>query len=193
MASSTTGNSRSVRTKAGPVFSEATIVMAGCFPRATPNDERDDLQATPPAGSTGMPALLSVYDPGASGATSAPPPSAGDSIAAGPRDPPAISSTSVRGETRETLTPCPSPGGRAESSFPPLVVQAASLFQAAVAFVGDGCALVEDAEYRRRLDVCRNCDRRTGRRCAACGCWIGLKARGRAFACPLGRWEQQVR
>jgi len=59
--------------------------------------------------------------------------------------------------------------------------------------VGDGCALVDDAEYRRRLGVCHFCDRRTERRCTACGCWIGLKARGRAFTCPLGRWKQQDR
>jgi hypothetical protein len=55
--------------------------------------------------------------------------------------------------------------------------------------VGDGCALVDDAEYRRRLQVCHACDRRRGRRCTECGCWIGVKARGRAFICPLGRWQ----
>ena len=87
-----------------------------------------------------------------------------------------------------------SPGGRGESTaFPPIAAQVASLFHSAVAFVGDGCAVADDAEYRRRLDVCRNCDRRVGKRCTECGCWIGLKARGRAFTCPLGRWEQQVR
>ena len=58
-----------------------------------------------------------------------------------------------------------------------------------MAFVGDGLALVDDTEYRRRLDVCRTCDRRAGKRCTACGCWIGLKARGRAFTCPLARWK----
>ena len=106
---------------------------------------------------------------------------------------------------QSALTPCPSPGyGRgepaaqgaepaAQPAFPPLTTQAANLFQAAVAFVGDGCALVDDAEYRCRLEICRACDRRAGKRCTACGCWIGLKARGRAFACPLGRWEQQGR
>jgi hypothetical protein len=73
--------------------------------------------------------------------------------------------------------------------FPPLATQAANLFQSAVAFVGDGCAMVDEAEYRRRLDVCRTCDRRAGKRCTACGCWIGLKARGRAFTCPLDRWQ----
>jgi hypothetical protein len=76
-----------------------------------------------------------------------------------------------------------------QPAFPPLTTQVASLFQSAVAFVGDGLAIVDDAEFRRRLDVCRSCDRRAGKRCTACGCWIGLKARGRAFTCPLGLWQ----
>ncbi len=74
-------------------------------------------------------------------------------------------------------------------ALPHLTTQAADLFHSVVAFVGDGCALVDDAEYRRRLSVCHACDRRTGRRCVECGCWIGVKARGRAFECPLGRWK----
>jgi hypothetical protein len=76
-----------------------------------------------------------------------------------------------------------------EQSLPPLKAQASNLFQSVVAFVGDGCALVDDTEYRQRLETCRACDRRTGKRCTACGCWIALKARGRAFSCPLGRWR----
>jgi hypothetical protein len=76
-----------------------------------------------------------------------------------------------------------------EQSLPPLTAQATNLFQSVVAFVGDGCALVDDTEYCQRLQTCRACDRRTGERCTACGCWIALKARGRAFACPLGRWR----
>ena len=82
------------------------------------------------------------------------------------------------------LPACPVP----QPSFPPLTTQAANLFQSVVAFVGDGCALVDDAQYRQRLEVCRTCGRRNGKRCTACGCWINVKARGRAFACPLGRW-----
>jgi hypothetical protein len=76
-----------------------------------------------------------------------------------------------------------------EHSFPPLTAHATNLFESVVAFVGDGCALVDDTEYRERLETCRACDRRNGKRCTACGCWIALKARGRAFACPLGRWQ----
>jgi RHS repeat-associated protein len=97
-----------------------------------------------------------------------------------------------------SLTPCPSPEyGRGEPivaetaperSLPPLAAQATNLFQSVVAFVGDGCALVDEAEYRQRLETCRVCDRRHGKRCTACGCWIALKARGRAFSCPLGTW-----
>ena len=107
------------------------------------------------------------------------------------------------------LTPCPSPegrgepvahtrgpsprtvqgSGRAEHLFPPLVTQVSNIFQSVVAFVGDGCGIVHDAQYRQRLEICRECDRRTGKRCTACGCWINVKARGRAFSCPLGRWQ----
>jgi hypothetical protein len=79
-----------------------------------------------------------------------------------------------------------------QPAFPPLTAQVANLVQSAFAFVGDGLALVDDAEYRRRLDVCRTCDRRAGKRCTACGCWIGLKARGRAFRCPLDRWPEHT-
>ena len=91
-----------------------------------------------------------------------------------------------RGESSEPPKGTAVPAG--QPAFPPLAEQAANLFRATVAFVGDGFAMVDDAEYRCRLDVCRTCDRRAGRRCTACGCWIGLKARGRVFACPLGRW-----
>jgi hypothetical protein len=85
----------------------------------------------------------------------------------------------------------PTAEGAGQRAFPPLTTQAANLFQSAVAFVGDGLALVDDAEFRRRLDVCRTCELRAGKRCTACGCWIGMKARGRAFQCPLNRWQGQ--
>jgi hypothetical protein len=94
-----------------------------------------------------------------------------------------------RGE-KNALTLCPSPEHRrGEPELPPLATQAANLFQSVVAFVGDGCGIVDDATYRRRLEICSTCDRRTGKRCTACGCWINVKARGRAFRCPIGRWQ----
>ena len=88
-------------------------------------------------------------------------------------------------ELQQPLPPAPAPQQR----FPSLATQAANVFESAVAFVGDGFGVVDDAEFRRRLEICRACDRRTGKRCTACGCWIGVKARGRAFHCPIGRWE----
>jgi hypothetical protein len=57
----------------------------------------------------------------------------------------------------DSLIPAPLPAEEGESSalglsepvheqaFPPLTTQAANLFQAVVAFVGDGCGLVDDA------------------------------------------------
>ena len=97
----------------------------------------------------------------------------------------------TRGNALPSCVAAPTKSTRAinRPAVPPLTTQAVNLFQSVAAFVGDGCALVDDAEYRRRLTVCHACDRRTGRRCTECGCWIGVKARGRAFECPLGRWK----
>jgi len=72
---------------------------------------------------------------------------------------------------------------------PHLTTQASNLFQSVVAFVGDGCGIVDDTTYQRRLDICCKCDRLSGNRCAACGCFIYVKARGRIFRCPIGRWQ----
>ena len=62
------------------------------------------------------------------------------------------------------LTPCPSPERRGEHLLSPLTTQASNLFQAVVAFVGDGCGVVDDAQYRQRLKICRGRDRCTGNR-----------------------------
>jgi len=55
-------------------------------------------------------------------------------------------------------------------------------------FVSDGCKLVAADEYRRRLEICDGCEERRDNRCRRCGCRLSLKARGRAFRCPLGNW-----
>jgi hypothetical protein len=86
--------------------------------------------------------------------------------------------------------PAKSMGATNRPALPPVTTQAADLFHSVAAFVGDGCALVDDEEYRQRLQVCHTCERRAGRRCTECGCWIGVKARGRAFRCPLDRWDE---
>ena len=72
--------------------------------------------------------------------------------------------------------------------FPPMRMQAWNLATSLVAFISDGLRFVDADEYAARLAVCEACDRRRGRRCLECGCRIDLKARGRAFRCPLGRW-----
>ena len=78
--------------------------------------------------------------------------------------------------------------GAAQQAVPPLTTQAANLFQSVAAFVGDGCGIADDVAYRKRLEICRTCDRLKGDRCTACGCWIKAKARGRIFRCPIGQW-----
>jgi hypothetical protein len=79
--------------------------------------------------------------------------------------------------------------GVCQPTSPPLTAQAANLFQSVVSFVGDGCGIVDDTTYRHRLEICHSCDRLSGERCAACGCFINVKARGRIFRCPIGRWQ----
>ncbi len=78
---------------------------------------------------------------------------------------------------------------RNESSLPPSLARLAWNVGGALAdFVEDGFATVDKTEYRRRLEVCDSCDRRRGNQCLECGCFLKLKAGGRAFACPLGKW-----
>ncbi len=71
---------------------------------------------------------------------------------------------------------------------PPLLRQAWNLAAALTDFVADGCQTVSEEQYRQRLEICDGCDQRRGNRCMKCGCRLSLKARGRAFQCPLGKW-----
>lgn len=60
------------------------------------------------------------------------------------------------------------------------------------AFVSDGARLVDGAAYAARLEVCDACDQRSGNRCGSCGCLLALKAAGKAFECPLGKWPESA-
>jgi len=64
-----------------------------------------------------------------------------------------------------------------------------NLFRSLRAFMADGCYTLTAEEYRRRLMTCTHCGERDRSTCARCGCRLALKARGRAFTCPLGRWQ----
>ena len=59
----------------------------------------------------------------------------------------------------------------------------------AAAFISDGMTLVDQPTYAARLADCDTCESRSGNSCAQCGCSLTMKAAGRAFACPLGKWN----
>lgn len=71
---------------------------------------------------------------------------------------------------------------------PSLARQAWNLAESLAGFVADGCHLVSAEHYRQRLEICDVCDARRDNRCMKCGCRLSLKARGRAFKCPLDKW-----
>lgn len=64
-----------------------------------------------------------------------------------------------------------------------------NLTKSLAAFVADGCKTVDAEEYERRLTICDQCEHRRERRCLKCGCRIDIKARGRAWKCKLGKWD----
>lgn len=117
----------------------------------------------------------------------------------------------VCGYGRDTRIPIPmpfvrecgpeAPVVRAEPLMPPLHQQVWNLTKALVAFVADGCATVSKEVYSARLHAClapeggaehcenlineERCGRATG-----CGCYIAVKAKGRAWDCPRGKWTE---
>ena len=91
-------------------------------------------------------------------------------------------------ESRRDVLPAERPGRP-----PSLPRQAWNLARALAEFVADGCQTVDEAQYRLRLEICDACDARRGNRCLKCGCRLSLKARGRAFRCPLDKWPPSDR
>jgi len=75
-----------------------------------------------------------------------------------------------------------------QGRFPPLRRQVWNLARSLADFLADGCKTLTQEQYRARLEICDRCDQRRGNRCLKCGCRLSLKARGRAFKCPLGKW-----
>jgi hypothetical protein len=57
-------------------------------------------------------------------------------------------------------------------------------------FISDGCRTVSKDEFEERLKVCDSCEFRNANSCTQCGCRLNLKARGRAFRCPVNRWPE---
>ncbi len=45
-----------------------------------------------------------------------------------------------------------------------------------------------DAEYEKRLAVCKACERLNEGTCSACGCYVELRAAAAAGRCPYRLW-----
>jgi hypothetical protein len=78
-----------------------------------------------------------------------------------------------------------------QEPLPALPRQARNLAGALADFLADGCTLVNERQYRQRLEICQACEHRRGQRCVKCGCRLRWKARGRAFQCPAGKWPAE--
>lgn len=48
---------------------------------------------------------------------------------------------------------------------------------------------VSGAEYERRLAVCKECDLLNAGTCAACGCYVELRALAKSGRCPHKKWK----
>jgi hypothetical protein len=75
---------------------------------------------------------------------------------------------------------------------PPVARKAWNLAKSLKDFVFDGMKTVTEEQYQERLGICDNCpdNMRQGNHCVKCGCQLHLKARGRAFECPLNHWPE---
>lgn len=47
---------------------------------------------------------------------------------------------------------------------------------------------VSDEEYESRLKICKGCNHLSEGTCNACGCYVELRALGRATGCPYKMW-----
>ncbi len=47
---------------------------------------------------------------------------------------------------------------------------------------------VSHEEYERRLSICKECDKLNAGTCAACGCYVELRAAAKVSHCPHKRW-----
>jgi hypothetical protein len=83
--------------------------------------------------------------------------------------------------------------GELPRDYPKVTTQAWDLAKSLAAFVCDGAKLVSVEEYQARLEICDVCNVRRGNRCVGCGCYLSIKARGRAFRCPRDKWPREHR
>lgn len=84
--------------------------------------------------------------------------------------------------------PLPTPEDLIPRPAPSLGQQLWSFAKSVADFIADGMKTVSPEEYAERLAICDECPERQGNRCLQCGCRLSIKAKGRAFQCPLGKW-----
>lgn len=52
---------------------------------------------------------------------------------------------------------------------------------------------VDDAEYERRLNICKACDFLHEGTCDKCGCYVELRAATKLSDCPYHYWSKERR
>jgi len=62
------------------------------------------------------------------------------------------------------------------------------LTKSLAAFAADRFRTVDADEYQQRLAVCDGCEERDGARCGVCHCYVAVKAKGKVWHCPVGKW-----
>ncbi len=60
------------------------------------------------------------------------------------------------------------------------------------AFAKDRGRTVSEEDYQARISVCESCEMFANNRCLHCGCNLRLKAKGRVFDCPIGKWPRLI-
>ncbi len=75
------------------------------------------------------------------------------------------------------------------SGEPGLLEKAANLASSLVSHARTGLKTVPASEAEERLKICGGCEQNNGGRCAACGCYIKVKATWASQDCPLGKWS----
>ena len=100
------------------------------------------------------------------------------------------------GKKRKPRAPAPKlnfnqrkPAHDPTKNYPSLGEQAKNLAETAAAVARDP-RWVDDAEYERRMKICRACNLFDAQqvRCRKCGCKLRGKARFKAGSCPIQKW-----
>ena len=86
--------------------------------------------------------------------------------------------------------PPPEPRHPDDVEYPPLRTQVKNFLTAMAQFAGDGFKTTDAETFDRRVAICQACDTfdRAAGRCRECGCYGKLKAKGKVWTCPKGKW-----